>query len=465
MKAGLRQHAPMSCTLKEKILKLDRPVPRYTSYPTAPYFKSIKDNEAPVAWVENLPEEETISLYLHIPFCPKLCWYCGCHTKITKRYSPVEDYIQLLLHEIDILSGKLSAKNEVVAIHFGGGSPGMLKPPDFLRIMEKLRVVFAVSPKADISIELDPRNVTEGRVAAYAKSGVNRISLGVQDFNPAVLESVNRQQPFYLTYKAMQLFKEYGITNINFDLMYGLPYQTEETIKNTMDKVLFLRPSRVAFFGYAHVPWMKKHMRLIDEDTLPGKHARYDLFEIGTRKINKAGYESIGIDHFARPDDPMIKAYKEKKLKRNFQGYTTDSADNLIGIGLSSISRFSEGFIQNAADMPGYRASILNNELPIKKYHQLTKEDKLRSAVIEQVMCYGEADIGKLCTENDFDKGFLDREILDLSDYIDQGFVIILQDRKIIIPVAAHFIVRMVCSVFDGNIDNFSEEQRHASAI
>ena len=440
-------------------------MPRYTSYPPAPHFQTVKEGDKSTEQrLSDLQADETLSLYLHVPFCPKLCWYCGCHTKITQRYTPVENYIHLLMREIDLVAANLKYKNKVTHIHFGGGSPGMIRSIDFDKIMERLKDRFTLSPTVEISIELDPRNVTAGRVASYAKNGVNRVSLGIQDFNSTVLKAVNREQPFYLSYNAINLLKEHGITRVNFDLMYGLPHQTPQSMTETLKKALFLNPSRIAFFGYAHVPWMKKHMRLIESKTLPDNGQRYDLFETGQSILQKADYQQIGIDHFARTNDSLHTALKNKTLKRNFQGYTTDDADVLIGLGASAIGKIGHTYIQNAPDMPSYRNNILAGKIPTKKYLDLTPEDLLRSEIIEDIMCYGEADIGSLCQKHGFPTDYLDTEILELTDYIQKDLAI-LQKRKIVIKKSPHFVMRLVSNIFDSRRNSMPHQNQHAKAV
>lgn len=455
----------MSCTLKDKILSFDRPVPRYTSYPTAPHFKPAETPQTYKSWLASLSNGSRVSLYIHVPFCPKMCWYCGCHTKITQRYAPVEDYAHLLLREINILRHFLPEAIHISHIHFGGGSPGMLRANDFSKIMQAIHTSFTVEKSAEIAIEIDPRGVTEGRVAAYAASGVNRISLGVQDFNEKVLASVNRQQPFHLTYDAINLFRSYGIDAINMDVMYGLPYQTIESIRATMDSVVMLKPSRVAFFGYAHVPWMKKHMTLINDNTLPNKNERYDLFDEGKSVLDKAGYQMIGIDHFAKPDDPLAIAAQNRTLRRNFQGYTNDAADALIGLGISSIGNMQQGFAQNSPDKPVYEKAILAGELPVTKIYEMTSEDKLRAAIIESLMCNFEVDIAQICTDHGFPKSYLRHTYEVLKPYVDANIVKIESDF-IRVDKSAPLVVRLVSAAFDANLSsNAHDKPRHAKAV
>lgn len=454
----------MVCALKNQILKMDARVPRYTSYPTAPHFEKLDNPQIYLDWLQAIPQSSDISLYIHIPFCPKLCWYCGCNTKITKRYAPVENYAHLLLREIDILATHIGTDRTLSNIHFGGGSPGMLRACDFGMIMTKLRETFKIKDNAEIAIEIDPRNVTEGRVAAYAKYGVNRISLGVQDFDDHVLKSVNRQQPFHLSYDAIKLFREYGIEGINLDLIYGLPHQTTDTMCRTIDRALLLNPDRIAFFGYAHVPWVKKHMRLIDEQALPDKSMRYDLFQIGAQELETAGYKAIGIDHFAKAGDSLCTAAETKNIHRNFQGYTTDACDTLIGLGVSSIGKLPNGYIQNTPDMHIYRNAILAGHLPMTKACPITTEDKARSDVIESLMCHFKADVFKIAKHYGFDDSHFDNELESLQSYKTLGFIQI-DNGNIIIDPNAKLMARSICAVFDSYLNLADTTPRHSQAI
>lgn len=455
----------MTCALRENILNFDRPVPRYTSYPTAPHFMPMDDASAYDEWLRGVPEDADLSLYLHVPFCPKLCWYCGCHTKITQRYAPVEDYAHLMLREIDLLRDVFGGRRKVGHIHFGGGSPGMLRSCDFSMIMERLQRSFDLQSDVEIAIEVDPRGLSEGRVAAYAKHGVNRISLGVQDFNDDVLRAVNREQPFYLTYDAVSLFRGYGIERINMDLLYGLPLQTPEKMQKTVEQAVLLRPDRVSLFGYAHVPWMKKHMRLINEGDLPGKALRFDLFEVGTHVLMDAGYEAIGIDHFARPEDALCDAARDRTMRRNFQGYTTDSCGAMIGIGASSIGRLPQGYVQNAVEMPHYETAVLGGRLPAQKMCPMSAEDVLRGAVIEHLMCFLQVDVGAVCRDFGVEEHYFDDIFRDLAIYEAQGFLTV-SDRHISVHPQARPMTRLVAAAFDSYYSGqVTDAPRHAKAV
>lgn len=454
----------MNC-FRDQILSFDSRVPRYTSYPTAPQFQ-VADTYAYEKCLRAIGADNDISLYIHVPFCSKMCWYCGCNTKITQRYAPVEDYAHILLREIDMVAEQLQHNPRISSIHFGGGSPGLLRACDFEMIINKLRARLNVVPDVEIAIELDPRGVTEGRVATYAKCGVNRVSLGVQDFDETVLKAINRQQPFALSYDAVALLRQYGIDQINVDVMYGLPHQNLETQSKTFEKLVLLKPSRISFFGYAHVPWMKKHMRLIDENTLPQKDLRFDLFEAGQAFLIENGYVPIGIDHFALPDDALVKAMENKTLKRNFQGYVDDPADMIIGLGASSIGKTDTHYFQNAVDMPSYKQAILGGRLATAKSCAIQQDDMIRAKVIEQLMCYFTVDVQVVCDGFGTDASMFDQELERLKSYERLGFIEIT-GAQITIDEKAKLIARMICSVFDAYIKKGTDADapRHAKAI
>ena len=454
-------------SIKEKILTYDQLVPRYTSYPTAPHFQPGLTHQKYASWLEDLPQNTRLSLYIHVPFCPKMCWYCGCHTKITKRYEPVKQYTRLIEREIDILSKILGRNRPVTHIHFGGGSPGILNAADFSSIMQRLENNFTIADNAEIAFEIDPREITESRIKAYAKHGLNRASIGVQDFDDKVLKAVNREQPFELTKNTVALLREHGINGINFDLLYGLPEQSIDTITRTIEQSLTLAPERFAFFGYAHVPWMKKHMRMIDENALPEKEERYDMFERAASMLSANGYEQIGIDHFAKPGDALLTAFKNKTLRRNFQGYTTDTADAMIGLGVSSIGKMPQGFTQNAPDMPVYSKAIEKEELPAIKSCPLSSEDLLRADIIEQIMCFFEVDIPTICKKHHVNENHLSAELESLQEFIDDGLVILSEDKILSIPGQARMLTRLIAAAFDEYLAQTRAQiaPRHARAI
>lgn len=371
----------------EDILRLSAPVPRYTSYPTAPHFHPGIGSETYATWLGKLDADAKVSLYLHIPFCDRLCWFCGCHTKQVQRYDPVKAYLEALHAEIATVSHHLGGKGIVTAIHFGGGSPTMLSSGDMLGIKTHLADAFNLSPEVEISVEIDPNDMDEDRYAGLSGIGLTRASLGVQDFAEKVQKAINRPQGFEETKAVVDRVRALGVGSVNLDMLYGLPFQTLDSIEATARQVLSMRPDRIALFGYAHVPWMKKHQTMIDESALPDAKARFEQAELAARIIAEAGYVPIGIDHFALPEDSLSVALKQGKLRRNFQGYTDDAADALIGLGASAIGQLPQGHIQNMPATGEYQRLVLDGKLAAVRGLEMDDEDRLRGAVIERLMC------------------------------------------------------------------------------
>ncbi|NVJ98182.1 MAG: oxygen-independent coproporphyrinogen III oxidase [Alphaproteobacteria bacterium] len=445
--------------LQDALLKRNEQVPRYTSYPTAPHFSADVGPKEVKHWLEDIADEANLSLYFHIPFCRKMCWYCGCNTKATRRYDPVNEYMDYLWREIDMVASSLSGGQLVTHIHFGGGSPSMLKPEDFTRLMATIRKRFHLSEGVEIAIELDPREITEAKVAAYALAGVNRASLGVQDFHDHVQKAINRRQPFHTIYDAVNLLKAYGISDINMDLLYGLPHQTEKDLQENADYAAALGAQRISLFGYAHVPWMKKHMRLIDENALADGAGRLAQFDIAAKQLEKRGYVPIGLDHFVLPRDPMAKALNEGNLHRNFQGYTTDSADTLIGFGASAISALPQGYTQNTPATRQYFDALERGEMATVRGKALSNDDRIRRAAIEKLMCYFELDLAHLAAENQIAFSHFDDALETLAELATSGLVEI-NGTKVRVPGKARQAVRLACAAFDTYFS--ASKQRHA---
>lgn len=367
--------------------KYSAPVPRYTSYPTAPHFGPHITNDAYSQWLQALGEGDKLSLYVHIPYCDRLCWFCACHTKHTLRYEPVAEYLEALTREVQAVSEKVSPKAVVTALHFGGGSPTLMKPEDIRRIGALFRSAFNFAPDAEISVEMDPNDMDEARYDALADIGMTRASLGVQDFQPEVQKAINRIQTFEQTKSVVDAVRARGVHSVNCDLLYGLPHQTLETLAETVKQILTLDPDRIALFGYAHVPWMKKHQTMIKEEVLPDVDARFDQSRMAAAMLVAAGYQQIGIDHFAKPGDSMAIADREGRLRRNFQGYTDDSAETLIGFGASSIGQFRQGFVQNQTATGEYQRMTQTDGLTVVRGLAFSDEDRLRGYAIEKIMC------------------------------------------------------------------------------
>ncbi|MFQ5467579.1 MAG: oxygen-independent coproporphyrinogen III oxidase, partial [Kiloniellaceae bacterium] len=341
------------------LAKYDQRVPRYTSYPTAPHFGPAVGAADYRRWLKALDPAVPLSLYVHVPFCDTLCWFCGCHTKIVQRYEPVAAYLQVLRREIALIADLLGARRRVCHVHFGGGSPTILRPDDFTDLFALLRGRFEFTPDADIAVEIDPRGLEDDAVHAMVAAGVNRASIGVQDLDPGVQCAVNRVQSLALTKRVADLLRQVGIGSINVDLMYGLPRQSVAGVLATVDATVeSLAPERVCLFGYAHVPWMKTHQRMIDERALPGAEERFAQAMAVANRLQDLGYDWIGLDHFARPDDALARAARAGRLHRNFQGYTTDDAPVRLGFGPSAIGALPEGYVQNMVPMHAYRGAV-----------------------------------------------------------------------------------------------------------
>lgn len=369
---------------------LDRystPVPRYTSYPTAPHFHQGVTAQTYREWLAALPAGSTLSLYAHIPYCDRLCWFCACHTKHTLSYAPVRRYVDTLQREIRTVGALLHGQSKVNALHFGGGSPTLLSPQDMILVDTALRTAFQVDPDAEISVEIDPNDMDDARFDALAAIGMTRVSLGVQDFDETVQRAINREQSFEQTRWVVESVRAREVSSVNLDVLYGLPYQTAATIARTVEQVLSLRPDRIALFGYAHVPWFKKHQKLIDEAALPGAAERLAQSRLAAEMIAGAGYVAIGLDHFAWPGDAMARALADGSLTRNFQGYTVDGADALIGLGASSIGRLPQGYVQNMPATGEYQKLVEKGELATVRGIALTQHDRARGWVIERLMC------------------------------------------------------------------------------
>lgn len=361
--------------------------PRYTSYPTAPHFHEGVNDATVRGWMAAVKDGEAVSLYIHIPFCDRLCWFCACHTRHTLRYEPVAAYLETLYREIALVAASLPDSVWVGAVHLGGGSPTLLTPQDFGHLMDTLRATFRFTANASVSVEIDPTDMDEARLDAIAAAGVTRASLGVQDFRMEVQKAINREQSFEDTKAVVEGLRARGVSAINLDLVYGLPHQSVASIADTVALSLSLRPSRLALFGYAHVPWFKKHQKLIDEAALPDREARMAQSARAAALIREAGYEAIGLDHFALPGDSLALAARRGALRRNFQGYTDDGCETLIGLGPSSISGFRDGYAQNAPAMGIYRRAIEKGMLPVVRGFELSSEDRVRAWVIERLMC------------------------------------------------------------------------------
>jgi oxygen-independent coproporphyrinogen III oxidase len=439
-------------------------VPRYTSYPTAPHFSDAVTAATYAGWLRELPVASRLSLYLHVPFCENICLYCGCLTKAVRRRDPVDLYAARLAAEIDLLAAALPART-VAHLHWGGGTPSILGTQHIGELIERIAAKFDITAIREHAIELDPRRMSPGLVKMLARIGVNRASLGVQDFTPHVQNTIGRVQPFALVRDATALLRDAGIDRINMDMMYGLPRQSVDDVARSADLAAELRPQRVAMFGYAHVPWFRHHQKLIDEASLPGAAERLAQMSAAAERFLAHGYVAIGLDHFALPDDELALAQRDGRLHRNFQGYTTDQADALIGIGASSIGRLPQGFVQNAPDMGGYSRALDANQFPIVKGVAFSDDDRLRGAVIERLMCDLAVDLDDVVAHapavarpgDDFAA-----EIAALTGLAEAGMVAV-EGRRLTVPAAGRPFVRLVAAAFDSYLAR--GRARHSVAV
>ncbi len=365
----------------------DARVPRYTSYPTAPHFAGGIGPAMFANWIESIPAGSEISLYLHVPFCRRLCWFCACRTQGTSSDLPVLTYAKTLVSEIALLKRHLAPGVRLSRLHWGGGTPTLLPADSIRALADAVYGAVPLAEGAEFSVEIDPNEVDDARLDALAAAGMNRASIGVQDFDPEIQKTIGREQGYELTKAVADAIRARGVTSLNADILYGLPHQTTARIADSVQKLLTLSPDRVALYGYAHVPWMSRRQQMIPSESIPTPEERLDLFETARELFLWDGYAEIGIDHFARPEDGMAVAQRQGTLRRNFQGYTDDTSPVLIGLGASSISRFPQGFAQNASGTSDHTKSIRAGQFSTHRGHAFTGEDVLRARIIEALMC------------------------------------------------------------------------------
>lgn len=437
---------------------LAKPVPRYTSYPPAPTFHAGVNADVYAQALGRLGATESVSLYLHVPFCHALCLYCGCHTTVTQRADRVSAYLSALKAETKMQAALIGRKQPVSHLHFGGGSPNIVEAEALHDLFAHLRAYFDFRACREIAMELDPRLVTQEQVETLAACGVTRVSLGVQSFDAHVQQAVHREQPYENVTQVCAWLRAAGITSINFDLMYGLPLQSAETIIETARQTLALAPDRVSFFSYAHVPQLKPHQRTLEQYPLPDKYALLDQEDAGRQALLSGGYAAIGMDHFAKVGDPLLKARDEGRLHRNFQGYTDDEAATLIALGASGISQTYRAFYQNEKDIAVYEAQIGEGKLTTVRGIQLSDDDALRADLIEALMCAMQCDLGALCKAHHVDKDMFAEEMLRLQPFIEAG-VAKMEGDVLSLATPRRMAVRVLCHLFD----RYAGQQKVAS--
>jgi oxygen-independent coproporphyrinogen-3 oxidase len=444
------------------LLGLERNVPRYTSYPTAAQFGGTVDGSNHRAWLNALPRGGGVALYAHVPYCRALCWYCACHTTVTRGPAQMEAYGTLLARELEMVAGDIGQGRRLAALQLGGGTPTELGSDGLERLADRIASHFTIDRSTEISIETDPRYLTAARAAVLGAIGVNRASLGVQDFSPAVQRAINRWQPVETTAHAMDALRRAGIERINIDLVYGLPLQTPDMLAATLAQTVALGPSRIAVFGYAHVPWMARRQRAIDSATLPDMATRRAMARLTARDLVAAGYVAIGIDHYARPDDPLAVAAREGRLRRNFQGYTDIAPVPQIGLGASAISQLPQGFSQNAVGVKEYAESLHRGVYATARGRALSDDDRLAGDVIERLMCDLAVDLDTVARCHGMPVTVFNDDLERLRPYVEQGVVAVDGHRVQILP-DGRIATRLVCAAFDHYLP--TSRARHSSAV
>ena len=437
-------------------------LPRYTSYPTAPHFSTAIGPDTCAEWLKAIPSHATASLYLHVPFCRSMCWYCGCHTSVSRRDEPIAVYAAALRCEIDLVSRQIDRRIQVDHIHFGGGTPTIMAPETFTDLIGSLRHSFFVLPTAEIAVEIDPRTLTDQMIDALALGGVNRASLGVQSFDPVVQRAINRVQSFEETAAATTSLRRAGVTGVNFDVIYGLPHQTVASCLDTVRRCVELRPDRFSVFGYAHVPTFKKHQRKIRDASLPDSLERLDQSDAMANALQEAGYLQIGLDHFALPDDEMAVALQDGRLHRNFQGYTTDASNILLGFGASAIGHLPQGYVQNEVHTRAYTEAIASGRSATVKGYALTDDDRLRAEIIERIMCDFGVDLDQICARHGSVPDAMLKSSPRLQGLISDG-IVELDGASLSMADDSRFLVRSVAAAFDAHLDG--SKQLHSRAV
>lgn len=438
----------------------DRPVPRYTSYPTAAQFHGAVGPVEHRAWLADLAGAAS-TVYLHVPFCARLCWYCACNTSAVNRPDSLDAYGRALLREIDLAAGAAPGM-KVGAVQWGGGTPSQLGVTRLVEVSRRLTARFDRTDGAETSMEIDPRFCDEALVDAMAAMGVGRASLGVQDFDMGVQQAINRRQSVEDTAAAIERLRGAGIAGINIDLVYGLPHQTVETLARTLDAALALTPDRFAVFGYAHVPWMKARQRLIDTAALPATPARIAMAALVADRLVAAGYVRVGLDHYALPGDALATAAEQGRLRRSFQGYVAEAQPSVVGLGASAISSLPDGYTQNLADARRYVAMIEAGSFATARGRELTAADRLRGEVIERLMCDFAVDLGEVCRRHDAAPDIFARDIEALSPLCADG-VVNRDGERLQVTERGRPLVRFVCAAFDPHLAH--TDGRHSRGI
>lgn len=442
--------------------KYSRQGPRYTSYPPAPVFSSAFGPQTYLDEIDKTNRSDAaadLSLYFHHPFCDTLCYFCGCTMLVTRSRSQISEYNSYLEKEIDIIAPRIAKNRKVSQLHWGGGTPSYLTPEEIRHLGALTRARFNFAEDIEAGVEVDPRELTFDHMQAFREAGFNRASMGVQDFDLQVQKAVNRVQPESITRDAVKWCRELGFRSINLDLIYGLPFQTLASFEKTVDIVLDISPDRIAVFNYAHVPWLKKHQKLLLEETMPSPEMKLEIFKMTIEKLIAAGYWNIGMDHFAKYDDEMARAQREHTLYRNFQGYSTKAGCDLYGFGMSAIGQFNESYQQNVKTIGDYYKMIDAGTLATHAGYYMTPDDHIRKAVIMGLMC--DLELDKTAIENKFNISFdnyFSDALVKIQEFMDDGLVSI-GNSKITVHGLGRLVIRNIAMCFDAHIEKMMKEK------
>ena len=440
--------------------KYNRPGPRYTSYPTAPVWKDdIGPADLEKFYADADAKATPVSLYMHIPFCESLCLFCACNVSIQKDKNVAIPYLQALKREIEHVSGFVSRNRAVTQFHWGGGTPTYLSPAQMDDLFGHTRERFTFASDAEIGIEVDPRVTNRAHLETLRRLGFNRLSMGIQDFQPKVQETIHRVQPYEMTRDLIETARSLGFSSINVDLIYGLPYQTADSFRETIKQVLTLSPDRVAMFSYAHVPWLKKQQGSF-EIHLPEGMQKFRIFRAGLEGFLAAGYLYIGMDHFARPGDELAVAQRNRTLHRNFQGYTTKAGADLYGMGVSAISSIGSAYAQNRREVPAYQTAATQRGIATMRGYRLSQDDQIRRAVISRLLCHTVIPKSEIEREFSivFDEYFA-AELPKLAAFREEGLVGLVPGEICVTPLGRIFI-RNVAMTFDRYLQEQQMDQR-----
>ena len=432
--------------------RYDRPGPRYTSYPSAAQFTEAFDQHVFTRAIQKSNMENppsNISLYLHIPFCPQLCYFCACTTIISQNQTRIENYLADIHREIKLLVNTLDSDRYLSQVHLGGGTPSYLKPDQLRRLFTQLHRHFIFHDDAEIGLEIDPRGVNDDDLNAIEELGINRASLGVQDFEPAVQEAINRIQPEGMTRSVFNGLRERGVRSINIDLIYGLPLQTLNSFSHTLDRIIDIAPDRIALFNYAHVPWLKKHQRIIKKSELPCASTKLGILKQSIERLNTAGYRFIGMDHFAKTNDPLVKALEDRTLCRNFQGYSTQGNCELYGVGMSSISQLHHCYAQNHKDLTVYSQAIAKGRLATQRGYHLDRDDRIRRHIIMNLMCRFNVSIPTINAEFGIDFDHYFQSSLTALKQCEADGLIQRSNTDLTVTTTGRLFIRNIAMCFD----------------